>query len=116
MPYLIEAEDDVMENKRYQLLSYPKYNYRFDFLASFMEIKLKKRQIYKVVTLKPVDFEYQFIRGAFEDTIGPQENENAMSKVKNILNISKPIQVKKIEKIFNRVTFEKFTREVRCML
>ena len=80
-------------------MSYPKYNYKFDFLASFMEIKLKKKQIYKTITLKNVDFEYQFIKGAFEGTIG-----------------NKATKVVKIEKIYNRVTFEKFTCEVRYML
>ena len=80
-------------------MSYPKYNYKFDFLASFMEIKLKKKQIYKIITLKPVDIEYEFIRGAFEGTIG-----NAA------------VKVRKIEKVYNRVLFEKFTLEVRYLL
>ena len=81
------------------MVSFPKYNHKFDFLASFMEIKLKKKEFYKVITLKPVDIEYQFIRNAFEETIGHSG-----------------IKVKKIEKIYNRVTFEKFTLEVRSML
>ena len=73
----------------------------FDFLLSFAEMKVSRRESFTMDHLKANCFEYKLIEKAFVDT--------AFGKLPNL-------KIVKIEKIFNPCIFEKFTGELKRTL